>query len=375
MNNSNPIKYLLPDLPRAREIAPFLERIDAQRRYSNGGPLLQEFEAAAVKLMQDLGGGETPIAVVALATGHAALEIALRYALPKPGRVLTPSLTFASTIHAILNTGGAPIFADVDARTLCLTPALAREALDQGEVIDAVMPVCAFGAPQDCGAWDAFAVDTGLPVILDAAAAFGAQAIPDRAIVCHSLHATKPFGIGEGGAMATRNQALAAFARAAQNFGFRGERKACGWGANAKLSEYHAAVALAQHARWPEQKRARRDLWARYGPRIAALGCAMQHCEDAFVPSTLVTLLPEGADAADVAHALMNAGVETARPYLPPAHEHPYFAELGLAAARGHGELAVTRAIAPRLIALPFHPFLTEEDIARIVDAVRTSLG
>ncbi len=366
----NAISHLVPDMPRAGSLEKYLRQIDCNLWYTNFGPLVTKLEG----ILHEILGGEKDLHVITLSSGHAALEYAIRATLDSIGnKILVPGFTFASTVHAIINTGHTPVLADVDRESWCLTPEIASDLVTAGEKIDAVMPVATFGHPLDCAGWDAFSLKYDIPVIMDAAAAFNAQEIPTKAIVCHSLHATKPFGVGEGGLLITRNTRLAQCVRAASNFGFE-NRSTQQWGGNAKLSEYHAAVGLAQAERWETCKAKRRDLYKSYRNALMTVGgIRLQGDHPDLIPATLCILLPQHVKREQVEQALAKDNIFSARPYLPSIKQQNYFIEARLLDV--HNETPVCDEIAEQMLALPFYPMLDQSDIDRVIKSLRHVLG
>lgn len=211
------LPLLLPSMPSADALLPFLRRIDANRQYTNFGPLCLEFEACLAQRLPVRDGGWS---VTTMANATLALELALQAMDLAPGaRVLLPAITFVASATAVLRRGLVPVIADVDDGAWLLTPAIATAALDGGIAFDAVMPVATFGAAQDAAAWNDFARRTGLPVLVDAAGAFGNQSPGERIDVVYSFHATKAFGAGEGGAIVSASAARVERARRLANFG------------------------------------------------------------------------------------------------------------------------------------------------------------
>ena len=353
------IALMIPDLPSADAILPFLRRIDAKRWYTNFGPLVREFEHA---LAEEVGSPGSPVGVVTTANATLALELALT-ALPlRPGaRVLVPALTFVATATAILRAGFEPVIADIDPDSWLLTPAIATRALAEA-AFDAVLPVATFGAAQNIGAWHAWSAACGKPVLIDAAAAFGNQsagAVP----TVFSLHATKSLGIGEGGFVASTDVAYLERIRRLSNFGFGPDHgDVVEAGTNAKMSEYHAAVGLAALPRWRVRREMRRFLQAAYRDALARTCPAVRLQRKAEgVPAIQVVALPEGADAGIVSAQLATGGIETRRWYCPPLHEHPAFSHCATA-----GALPVSCRLATRLLGLPFHLQLRPQDVERV---------
>lgn len=352
-----PVTLLVPVLPAAGDLLPYLREIDRGHRYTNFGPLAGRLSARLAKLVG------APWAVT-LSSATAGLELALAaLALPAGSKVMLPSRTFPATATAVLRAGHLPLFCDVDERTGILTPELARRALE-GNGAGAVIPVCLFGWGYAAGAWEDFSRDTGLPVVIDAAGAIGHQPAAATATV-YSLHATKPLSTGEGGIVATADPELADKVLALTNFGFaRGAVSAAG--TNAKLSEYNAAVGLASLDLWPAQAERRRRLLGDYEAALSAAG-AYPHVEVANGPGIAGNLslrFGRPISPADL-EAMKRAGIEVRRWYHPPLHRMPLFAAAPLA-----GMLDATEFLAAEVLGIPFHLRLTADQIGRVAAAV-----
>src|SRR5262249_23945660 len=161
------------------------------RWYSNFGPLVCEFEEKLRLLLSDKEPVPyaRPIHLTTLASGHCALEIGLHLSGIGSGkRVLLPAMTFPSCPLAVLHTGAEVVLAGVDFNSWTLTPQIARTAAEHTRV-DAVMPVAIYGIPLPTAEWDKFELETGIPVLIDAAAAVDVQLVPKRGLVAYSLHA------------------------------------------------------------------------------------------------------------------------------------------------------------------------------------------
>ena len=356
------VRCLVPDLPSADAILPYLRRIDAARWYTNFGPLAAEFEQHAASI----AGGDAPAHCVALSSGTTALACALgALGLPAGSRVLVPAFTFPATALAVLHAGHVPVLGDVSSDHWTLTPDTAAPMVAKARC-RAVLPVAALGRPIDVEGFDRLADATGIAVLIDGAGALGVQPL-GRAPVAFSLHATKPLGIGEGGLLATRDAALAERVRRLANFGFTGN-VITQRGGNAKLSEFAAAVGLAQLARAPHVLGRRDALWTRYRSRLATVdGVVMQSGFASRAPAMLAVRVARGGAAC--AAALAAQGIESRRWYCPPLHRQPALADLPVA-----GELLVTDTLDAEVVGLPFHAFLIDADLDRVAVALRTAI-
>lgn len=354
-----------PRLPSAEAVFPYLQKIDAAGWYSNFGPLLTEFETRLAGRFPAV----TEIVTVTNATQALTLTL-MAMDLPAGGYVVMPAWTFVATAHAVVQAGLRPWFADVDPDSGMLRPeAVTGLPADVRDQVVAVIPVSAFGAPGDMAGWRAVRDETGVPVLVDAAAAFDTLDDADLPAVV-SLHATKVLGIGEGGFLATRDAALARRVRQLTTFGFQGGRESHVVATNAKLSEYAAAVGLAGLDAWPGDRF--RFLRAAQQLRFSLIGEPDIRFQDGWgsdwVTSVCAVGLPHGA-AGPVAAALHQQGVETRQWWGAGCHTSPAFADCG------RGDLTHTDRLAGSVIGLPFSIDLEAAETSRISAAVRQALA
>lgn len=364
------IPLLIPSMPTADELLPWLRKMDENRWYTNYGPLNALFERELLARLDPDDGVELTT-VVNCTLG---LELALSELGLAPGaRVLIPAITFVATGTAVLRADFAPVIADVDPESWLLTPEIARAALKTGP-FEAVMPVSTFGLAQDAGAWDAFTRDTGVPVVIDAAGAFGNQCVGRTTSAVFSLHATKSLGAGEGGFVASRSKDFIRRIRRATNFGIDLASpigNACG-GTNAKLSEYHAAVGLAALPRWDREWGSRAALHALYQERIAHSGLAVgyQSGWEGQLRTLFIVRLADCPDIGAVVAALADRGIGSRRWYCPPLTHHEAFRQCAVA-----GPLAASEQLGCQLLGLPFYPGLGEAEVTAAVDALAAVAG
>ena len=364
-NLGNRIPVARAFMPNIEAALPYLHRIDAARGYSNYGPLVMELEARLAERFTEA------TSVVTLSSGTSALTIGLQALMlrdggPKPDGVCAlPSWTFVATAHAVVQAGLKPWFVDVDPETWMLDPAALREALDRAPgPVQGVIPVAAFGRLPDLDGWARFQAETGLPVLVDAAAAF--DALDDaRLPTVVSLHATKALGVGEGGFFATRDPDLAAKVRERTVFGFRGSRTARVVATNAKLSEYAAALGHASLDQWPSTRM--RYLMAAQRMRIAMIGVPEVRFQPGWgadwISTTCVVGLPAGlADPVDA--MLADEGIETRHWWGAGCHRAPAFSGAARTA------LPATDHLAQSTIGLPFALDMDDETIGRVASVL-----
>jgi dTDP-4-amino-4,6-dideoxygalactose transaminase len=371
-----PIRFQRPELPPAIEIERYLEAAREARWFSNEGPchrLLSE------RLSTFLGGD---ISVVLTANATLGLMLALRTLLGERARgsfVLVPSFTFPATAQAITWNGLQPQWVDVEPDGWHLDPDALREALDAGgEQVAAVLACSTFGAAparSQSDAWRTACSEAGVPLIVDSAPGFGAS--DEHGVLLgrqgdaevFSFHATKPFAIGEGGAVTSADPELAEKLAAMTNFSLGAHREIrSAYGLNAKLSELHAAVALAVLDRFEDVLSARRARAERMREELEPAGYRFQagarNSTWQFVP-----VLAPSADVRETALARAVAQQIEIRSYHAPLHELPAFAGSSTAM------LTVTEDLARRSLSLPLANDLSEPQSERIVALLLDSVG
>lgn len=352
-----------PTMPQFAALETYIRAMDEARWYSNFGPLIGQFEAR----LSDRLTGPANITTVTNATTGLALTLKALGA-PAGSLCLLPAWTFVASAHAVAQAGLVPWFQDVDPKTWMLDPEHVRAALDSAPgQVGAIMPVAAFGRMLNLAAWARLQVDTGIPILLDAAAAFDAlKSVEIPAVV--SLHATKALGVGEGGYLAAKDPDLVSRVRQMTNFGFAGSRNSEHPAINAKLSEYAGAVGLASLDMWPQT----RERYLRTAQRIR-MACSpiadvrfQPGWGTEWVSSVCVVEVPEGtADA--VVKTLEHRGIATRQWWGKGCHRTKAFENLPCPS------LPETDRLARSTLGLPFAADLTDEAITRLASALRAA--
>jgi dTDP-4-amino-4,6-dideoxygalactose transaminase len=277
------IRFQRPQLPPTAAIDGYLELAREKRWFSNGGPcylLLQE------RLGERVGAYCTPVA-----SGTLGLMAALGGLLGERagGVAPMPAFTFVATAQAALWSGLRPLVLDSDPAHWHLAPEALEAALAGAGDARVGIAVSAFGTPPPAAVrerWQAACRAADVPLLVDSAAAFGAVADDgtpvgrqgDVEVV--SFHATKPFAIGEGGAVFTADLELHERIEREVNFGFRPDHSVAGRrGLNAKMSELHAATALAVLDEFDAILERRRAAASELRGRIGAGPAWQRECE------------------------------------------------------------------------------------------------
>jgi UDP-2-acetamido-2-deoxy-ribo-hexuluronate aminotransferase len=294
--------------------------------------------------------------------------------------VITVPFTFFATAEAIALVGATPVFVDIDPRSYNMDPALLEAAITSRT--RAVMPVSLYGQCADFDAINAIACRHGLPVIEDAAQSFGATYKGRRSgalslIGATSFFPSKPLGAyGDGGALFTDDDALATRMREIRLHGQDRRYHHPRLGLTGRLDSIQAAVLLAKLEVFDEEVAARAHAGARYDRLLEVASAARPghlrgpwiepHNTSVYAQYTIEVDDREGFEA-----RMKSRGVPTAVHYPLPLHLQPVFEHLGLR----EGRFPVSEIAARRVISLPMHPYLTEDDQARVVRAVVESVA
>lgn len=364
-----PLPTARPLAPSAQAVSAYLTRLDERRIYSNNGPLSAELETRIAHMI-----GDNQVNVVTTASGTAALTALLRARVrSRPGLCLLPSWTFAATPAAALSAGLTPHFLEVDPQTWALDPDHVRARI-HALCPTAVVVVAPFGAQLDWSAWAALEDETGVPIVIDAAAAFDAlthaPGFTGGPPTIVSLHATKPLGCGEGGLVITSDPDLAIAVRRMVNFGFHGDRVTREPGFNGKLSEYHAAVGLAALDTWATRRRE----WLAVKDVVREALCDARarvelgpDAASATATGTFNVILPSDVSACQL--LLAKRGVNTLRWWGSGCAEQPAYVRYPA------DPLPKTRGLAGRVLGVPFFCDMTREQAVRLAEALADVTG
>lgn len=358
------INYLKPDLPTLPEMLPFMQQIDRNQFYSNFGPLHGHLKQSLQKLFFKYLTTEN---MALTSTGTSAIEACLAaLALPPQSKIIVPSFTFPATIHAVLNTGHVPVIADIDPETWQLSPTHV-EKLCLDHQINAIIPVASFGIPIDNETWVSISNRYDIPVVIDAAAALGNQKVHPQLHYCFSMHATKPFGCGEGGLILSFNKELIERVNKIINFGFE-NGEVVYRGTNAKLSEYHSAVGLAQAKRFPVIQERRKAIFNLYLEQLSQISdiINLQPGTDTYTPASLI-IHSSDISAGEIQQTLKENEIESKRLYWPLIQNMPYFQDKCIFE---NADLIHAHYLSESCIALPFHNFMNTKDVSRITETI-----
>jgi dTDP-4-amino-4,6-dideoxygalactose transaminase len=288
------------------------------------------------------------------------------------GPVVLPSFTFSASGHAVAWNGHDPLFVECDPHTFQIDLDHAAEYLDGAS---GLMVTHVFGAPADPDAVVEAARRHRVPVVFDAAHALGA--LTDGRPVggfgdaeVFSLTPTKLLVAGEGGLVATNDPSIASTVRIGRDYGNPGDYDTRFVGLNARLSEFHAAMALESFEMLDEALQRRRELAALYRENLAGVpGIALQSVrpgdQSTFKDLTITVDADEfGLTRDQLVTVLAAEGIDTRMYFSPPVHRQQAYSHLV------HPPLPVTDRVAASVVSLPIYPDLRDEYVERVAQTI-----
>lgn len=322
--------------------------------------------------------------MVALNSGTAALHLALDILGIGPGdEVIVPTMTFISTVHAVSYVGATPVFADVEKDTLNISVEdIERKITDKTK---AIIVVHMAGHPCDMDAIHQLALSKGIKVVEDAAHASGAS-YKGRLIgsisemTCFSFHAVKNLTCGEGGGITCNQEWMARKLREKRWVGITKDtwirsssNKVYAWkyfveniGYKYHMNDIHAALGIVQLRRLSQLNGRRREIARRYQQELSDISWLELPQEKPYAQSSwhLFQIKLENEQMRDqLIHHLQDHHIAPGVHYYP-CHLQPHYLHL-------KAIVPVASEIWKRLLTLPIHPNLTDEEQQRVIECIR----
>jgi dTDP-4-amino-4,6-dideoxygalactose transaminase len=349
----------IPHVDVRAQYAPLIPALKAafERTLESGrfifGPEVEGFEREAA---EHLGVQQT----IGVANGTDAMVLVLdAMGIGVGDEVICPSFTFYATAEAIARVGATPVFAEIDPSTLNLDPSdVARRITGKTK---AIMPVHLFGRPALVEDLRAF----GVPIVEDAAQAFGAAGIATSIASTFSFFPTKNlFALGDGGLVAVNDAELADRIRLLRFHGSRSKKDFELIGYNSRLDALQAAMLRVFLPELDGWNAARRAAAARYEELGLAELAELPPDEPGHVYHMYCI---RSFERDRLAAALAEAGIGFASYYQPPLHLQPALRYLGYS----EGDFPETEKAAGENLCLPMWGGISEEQQAEVVAVLR----
>ena len=354
-------------LPPLESYLEKIREIFSCRYLTNNGKNVRELEQSLTEFLE--------VPQLALCTnGTLALQLAIRMLGLNGKPVITTPFSYVATVSALLWEGCEPIFADIDPRTLCISPEAVETCLAERPDAAGVLPVHVYGNACDVTALEDICRRHGVALLYDAAHAFGCR-MQGRGLLAWgdaaagSFHATKLFHTVEGGCVACHTEEAGKRLALLRAFGHIGDDFIT-LGINAKMSEVHAAMGLCMLPLLPELIRRRTELCAAYDslldmPRtglakpVLAAGLEWNY---AYYP----VIFPDHDVMMRCLAALGKEQIHPRRYFYPSLNTLPYIR---------HVPCPVSEDIVQRIACLPLWPDMGMDTLERVAAILTATLG
>jgi dTDP-3-amino-3,4,6-trideoxy-alpha-D-glucose transaminase len=350
------------------ELLAVVERVARQGAFTMGA----ELEAFEQEFAEYCGA---PYAV-GVSSGTEALILALKgLGIGAGDEVIVPANSFIATAEAVSLAGARPVLVDVDPSTHLITADAVEEAI--GPRTRAVIPVHLMGSTVDMKALLAVTKPAGLKVIEDTAQAHGAYVDGQRVgtigdVGCFSFYPTKNLGgWGDGGGIVTADKAVADRIRLIRSHGEQPRYHHKVVGTTARLDALQAALLRVKLRRLDGWNDDRRRLGAALRAGLEGTSVELPTPATADGDHVYHLFIVRTPDREALREHLDAHGIASAVHYPIPIHRTEAYADLGMEA----GSLPVAERLAEEILTLPLFPTMSDEDVDRIVDAVRTFRG
>ncbi len=304
---------------------------------------------------------------VAVSSGTAALHAALKaLGIGAGDEVIVPDFTFIATANAVIHAGATPIFVDVNEKTFNIDSKRVEEAITNKT--KAVIPVSLYGQAYDVTAIKRVCKANALRVVSDDCQAIGAEFDGSRNFgddfSTLSFYPTKNATTAEGGALLTDDDSLAEQARLWSNIGQAARYDYRLNGFNYRMSSVHAAIGIAQMRKldsFTEARRSNASLLNDLLEGVVETPFVDPRCEHVYHQYTIQI---DNRDS--VKESLSKKGVGSGVYYPQPLHSLPLF--------KANADCPITEKLCSRVLSLPVHPALSEEDLRAVAAAVKSSV-
>ncbi|GHT77556.1 aminotransferase [Bacteroidia bacterium] len=362
MANNN-IYVTMPTLAPLEDVTELLKGVWERGILTHNGPLIQRFEKEVAEFLRIKN-------IVSVVNGTLAIQLAIK-ALDLKGEIITTPFTFIATISSIRWEGCTPVFVDIDPETLNIDPRKIEERITKNTC--AILPVHVFGNPCPIEEIDEIAKKHNLKVIYDAAHAVGVNyngkcIFEYGDISTTSFHATKMLNTAEGGACFALNDKIHEKMKRLRFFGYDNKKDAVDDGTNAKMTEVHAAMGIANLKYLKQALDDRKEKYTLYKERLSVnpdlkFQRINQDCNYSYFP----VIFPSETILLKVEKDLNAQNIYPRRYFYPSVNTYkdivPYI------------KMPVSEDIANRILCLPLYYDLTREDIIKIANCTLEVLG
>lgn len=359
-------------LPISRPTMPPIEKVEARIRsvYASGMITIDKNVKELETRVAEFIGVRNVVAVSSNSVGQ---MLVLRALGLNEGEVIVPSFSFLMSSHVLHWAGLKPVFVDCEPDTCCVDVKKVEEAITPKTV--AIMGVHIWGNPCRVDELRALAKKKGLKFVTDSAQAMGAK-FKDKRIggwadaEVFSCSPTKLLTCGEGGLVATDDDALAARVRQGRIYGMRPDYQSDIVGLNGRMTEFNAAFGCASFEMLESNMAVRKQRFALYHERISKIpGLSPSKPTPGAEPNGIyftfyIDEAKFGLDRDELYDALLAENIMAKKYFDPPLHR------LEVNKGFKKHDLTVTERMCKRVLTLPLYSHSTVEMIEKVSDAV-----
>lgn len=367
--SEQPIPFIKPHFPDPKLIANDYAKIVESNWFTNFGP----YENELCRQIENFIDKAVHVTTVANAT--LGIELAIKTLFKKNNQkkqIIVPSFTFIAGPASIVSAGFVPVFIDINASLQPDLQQAKRYIVQNKDKVAGIFLCNIFGVGnKEIGKWESFAKKHNFPLIIDSAAGFGSM-YDNREYIgsrgdCEifSMHATKPFSVGEGGLVVSKNADVIKEIRHLQNFGFDQHKIVTRIGTNAKLQELNCAIGIRQLEDFTSRLDGRRQSLLYYKSLLTKKGFTFQENDEFSTVAFVSALAPNSATSRGVYEYLLEKKIEIKK-YYAPIHFMEAMSGKFLVA----DTLKYTEDVARRIVSLPLHDYMDIDTIRHVVDAM-----
>ncbi len=298
----------------------------------------------------------------------------LAYGVKQGDEIITTPFTFAATAEVICFCGAKPVFVDIDEKTYNIDVNQIEKKITPRT--KGIMPVSLYGQAADMDKINAIAKKHNLFVIEDACQSFGAVYKGKKSCALSDVGATsffpsKPLGCyGDGGMVFTNNKELADHMRSIGNHGQQGRYHHVYFGLNFRLDTIQAGIMLAKFNHFDKECNDRHAIGAKYSAMLAGTSAVAPYMAAETTRSVYAQYSIRVKNRDKVVAHLASKNIPTAVHYPVPIHMQPAYKYLEYKT----GDFPISERVASEILSLPMHPFITEEDMKTVVQAIKEAL-
>jgi dTDP-4-amino-4,6-dideoxygalactose transaminase len=359
--------FIKPSFPEATYLIKSYEKIVENNWYTNFGP----FEKQLCKDINSFIGINIKSTTVASATLglDVAIKVILKGSKKDKNQVIMPSFTFVAGAEVLISNGYTPVLVDIN-KDWQPDIVQAEENINKNTVGILLCNTFGVGNPQ-IREWEALSNKYNIPLIVDSAAGFGSLYEDGLAVgsagncEIFSFHATKPFAIGEGGAITSNDPKLINEFRKTQNFGFNDKKQVELIGTNAKLQELNCAIGISKMKTFSKNILKRQEKLSYYKKLLAPIGFIFQPNDDKSTVPFCSAVAQKKIDTQNLINKLQANGIE-AKKYYTPIHKFTAINKYSI----NSNKLSMTENIYSGIINLPIYDNMHHKDIKYISDTI-----